>query len=72
MDVNWYAAETMIQETLHARRAKAETARLAATARQYRTRRGIGAAPIKLGRARVGVGIGLRRVGGWLRIAHAR
>lgn len=54
MDVNWYAAETMIQERLHAQRAKAEVARLAALARRYRTRRGIGAALIKLGRALVG------------------
>jgi len=53
MDVNWYAAETIVQETLHARRAKAEVARLAAIARRYRTRRGIGAALIKLGRALV-------------------
>jgi hypothetical protein len=54
MDVNWYAAETMVQETLHAQRARAEMARLAAIARQYRTPRGIGAALIKLGRALVG------------------
>ena len=54
MDVNWYAAETIVQETLHARRAKDEMARLAATARPYRTRRGIGAALLKLGRALVG------------------
>jgi hypothetical protein len=125
MDVNWYAAETIVQETLHARRAKAEMARLAATARPYRTCRGIGAALLKLGRALVGnlarlcpsrprrearrddepvaltrhrilvrpgasspviasmstratirtespVGGRLRKVGGWLRMAHAR
>jgi len=54
MDVNWYAAETMVQETLHARRAEAEMARLAAIARQYRTRRRIGAVLIKLGRTLVG------------------
>jgi hypothetical protein len=54
MDVNWYAAETMVQETLHAQRAKAEVASLAATARLHRTRRGMGAALIKLGRALVG------------------
>ena len=54
MDVNWYTAEIMLQETLHARRAKAEVARLAAIARQYRTRRRIGAALIKLGRTLVG------------------
>ena len=54
MDVNWYAAETIVQETHRARRAKAEVARLAAIARPHRTRRGIGAALIKLGRALVG------------------
>jgi hypothetical protein len=54
MDVNWYAAEIMVRETLHAQRASAEMARLAAIARQYRTPRGIGAALIKLGRALVG------------------
>ena len=51
---NWYAAEIMIQETLHAQRARAEMARRAALARPYRTPRGIGAALIKLGRALVG------------------
>ena len=54
MDVNWYAAEIIAQETLHARRAKADVARLPAIARQYRTRRRIGASLIKLGRALVG------------------
>ena len=54
MDVNWYTAEIMIQETLHARRAKAEVAHLGAIAPQYGTRRRIGAALIKLGRALVG------------------
>ena len=54
MDVNWYAAEIMVQETLHAQRAQAEVARLAAIARQYRTRRRIGAVLIRLGRALVG------------------
>ena len=54
MDVNWYAAEIMVQETLHAQRAKAEVAGLAANARQYRTRRRIGAVLIRLGRALVG------------------
>jgi hypothetical protein len=51
---NWYTAEIMIQETRHAQRARAEMARLAAIARPYRTRRRIGAALIKLGRALVG------------------
>jgi hypothetical protein len=54
MDVNWYSAETMIQERLHAQRAKAEVEHLAAIVRQHRTRRSIGAALIKLGRALVG------------------
>ena len=54
MDVNWYTAEIMMQETLHAQRAEAEVAHLAATARRHRTRRRIGAALIKLGRVLVG------------------
>ena len=54
MDVNWYTAEIMVQETLHAQRANAEVARLAAVARQYRTRRRLGAVLIKLGRTLVG------------------
>jgi len=68
MDVNWYTAEIMVQETLHAQRAKAEVARLAAIARQYRTRRGVVARHRVHVHARddphrVSCGVRLRRVG---------
>ena len=53
MDINWYTHETMVRETLQARRAKAETTRLAATARRHRTRRWIGTVLIRLGSALV-------------------
>jgi len=50
MDVNWYTSEKIVQEALHAQRAEAEVARLAADSRRYRTRRRIGTVLIKLGR----------------------
>ena len=50
MDVNWYVLETMVDEELRARRAKAEVARLTAIGRRNPTRRLIGTALIKLGR----------------------
>jgi hypothetical protein len=47
---NWYTSEEIVHEELRARRAKAQVARLAATAQRDRTRRLIGTVLIKLGR----------------------
>jgi hypothetical protein len=50
MDFNWYTFEKIVHETLGARRARAEAARLAAVAPRYWARRLIGTALVKLGR----------------------
>ena len=48
MDFNWYASEKIVEETLRARRARAELPRVAPVAPRYAVRRRITAVLIRV------------------------